>query len=132
MKQPYLPVTLAVRETVETEQHPVYVNSVTKQTARREASPSVVGALTTVNEFGPKQHVGVLEHALFQGHDNELRMLKVILDHCTNVLRVAQVQSRINLIASFFKMRMRPSFGRAYLVQDVHRCRFEQKQRQNK
>lgn len=50
-----------------------------------------------VDELGAEQHVGVVEHALLQGHHDELGLREVRLDHAPDVLRVAQVQRRIHL-----------------------------------
>ena len=66
-----------------------------------------------VDEFGPEDAVGVVEHALLQGHHNELRIGEVRADHATDVLRVAQVQRGVNL------------------VQDVNRRRLEQQKRED-
>ena len=52
---------------------------------------------TSIDEFGAEDHVGVLEHALLQRHDNELRMFEVVFDHGANVLGVAQIKRRIHL-----------------------------------
>ena len=52
---------------------------------------------TPINKLRTEYHIGVLKHALFQRHDYELRMLKVVFDHCADVLRVAQVKRRIHL-----------------------------------
>ena len=37
-----------------------------------DQAKAVGGYLTAINEFGSEQHVGILEHALFQRHDNKL------------------------------------------------------------
>lgn len=58
-------------------------------------------------EPGSEDSVGILEHAVFQTDDNELRALEPSLDQTPYILRVREVQSGVNLI------------------QDVHRCRFE-------
>lgn len=42
--------------------------------------------------------VCVVEHALLQGHDDELRLREVRADHAPNVLGVAQVERRIHLV----------------------------------
>ena len=54
--------------------------------------------------------VRILEHSIFQAHDDELRALELRLDETSNVLRVRQVESGVDL------------------VQDVHRCRLELEQ----
>ena len=50
-----------------------------------------------VDELGAEEHVGIVEHALLEGHYDELGVREVGLDHVPDVLRVAQVQSCINL-----------------------------------
>ena len=45
-----------------------------------------------------KQHVGIMEHALLQRYQNELRLWKSLTYHVPDVLGMAQVQCRVNLI----------------------------------
>lgn len=68
---------------------------------------------TSIDKLRAEEHVGVLEHALLERHDDELRVLEVVFDHRANILCVAQVERRI------------------HLVQNVHRCRFEEQQRKD-
>lgn len=42
--------------------------------------------------------VGILEHAVLQGHHNELRTLEACLDKATDVLGMRQIQRGIDLI----------------------------------
>lgn len=62
-------------------------------------------------EAGAEDAVGVLEHAVLEGDDDELGALEARLDEPADVLRVRQVQRRV------------------HLVQDVHRRRLELEQR---
>mmetsp|Transcript_111039 Transcript_111039/g.319097 ORF Transcript_111039/g.319097 Transcript_111039/m.319097 type:complete len:525 (+) Transcript_111039:487-2061(+) len=55
----------------------------------------------------------MVEHPLFQGHDDELRVREVRPDHVPDILRVTQVQCGVDL------------------VQDVHGRRLEQQQGQH-
>ena len=50
-----------------------------------------------IHKFGAEEHIGVVEHALLEGHHNELGVGEVAFDHGPNVLRVAQVQCGIHL-----------------------------------
>lgn len=49
-------------------------------------------------ELNLVKHVRILEQALFQADDQELRLGEVLADHLPNILRVTQVQCRIDLI----------------------------------
>lgn len=42
--------------------------------------------------------VGVLEHAVLQGHHNELRALEASLNQSTNVLGMRQIERGVDLI----------------------------------
>lgn len=53
----------------------------------------------TVNELGPIDDIGIVEHAFLQGYNNELGVGEVSLDHPPNILSVAQIQGCINLQA---------------------------------
>lgn len=55
-------------------------------------------------------HVHIMQTNLLEGHNDELRVFEVSLEHHADVLRVRQVKCGINL------------------VQDVHRRRFEEQQ----
>ena len=48
--------------------------------------------------LGAENDVCVVEHALLQRHNDELRLWKVRADHAADVLRVAQIQRGIHLI----------------------------------
>ena len=50
-----------------------------------------------IHKLGAEDDAGILEHALFERHNQKLRLREVLLDHAPNVLRVAQIQSRIHL-----------------------------------
>lgn len=62
-------------------------------------------------ESCPEDAVGVLEHAVLQRDDDELRSLEAGLDQTADVLRVRHIEGSVNL------------------VQNVHRCRFELQER---
>ncbi len=49
-------------------------------------------------ELNLVKHVRILEQALFQADNQELRLGEVFADHLPNILRVTQVQCRIDLI----------------------------------
>ena len=59
-----------------------------------------------VEESHLVEHVGVLKEALFETDDDELAALEIFLDHEANVLRVMQVQSRVNLIEDVERGRL--------------------------
>lgn len=42
--------------------------------------------------------VGILEHAILQGHHDELRALEASLDQATNVLGMGQIQRGVDLV----------------------------------
>lgn len=52
----------------------------------------------TLAESRPENPVCVLEHAILQRDNNELRSLESRLDQTADVLRVRQIQSSVNLI----------------------------------
>ena len=39
----------------------------------------------------PEENIGVLEHSVFEGHDNELRVFEVRFQHLSYVLGVRQI-----------------------------------------
>ena len=47
----------------------------------------------TINEACAEQHIRMIKHPLFQGHDDKLRMRKMGPNHVANVLRMTQIQS---------------------------------------
>ena len=51
----------------------------------------------TVHELGPEEDVGVVEHAVLEGHHDELGVLEVGLQHVPDVLGVAQVKGSVHL-----------------------------------
>ena len=53
---------------------------------------------STINEARAEQHIRMIKHPLFQGHDDKLRVRKMGPNHVANVLRMTQIQSGINLI----------------------------------
>lgn len=67
----------------------------------------------SVHELGPEDHVGVGEHALLQGDDQELRTRKMRPQHVSDVLGVREVERGV------------------HLVEDVHRGRLEQEKRKD-
>lgn len=50
-----------------------------------------------IHKFGPVDDVGVVEHALLERDNNELRVGKMSLDHPAYVLCMAQIQCCIHL-----------------------------------
>ena len=66
-----------------------------------------------VHELRPEDDVRVVEHALLERDDDELRRLEVGPEHDADVLRVGQVE------------------GRVYFVEDVHRRRLEEEHGQH-
>jgi len=61
---------------------------------------------SVVEESHLVEHVGVLKEALFETDDDELAALEIFLDHEANVLRVMQVQSRVDLIEDVERGRL--------------------------
>ena len=51
-----------------------------------------------VHKLGAKEDVGVVEHPVLEGDDDELGAPEVGLEHVANVLRVAQVQRRVHFV----------------------------------
>lgn len=51
-----------------------------------------------VQELDLIQHIGILKQALLEAHNNKLAVLEVLLDHQPDVLRVVQVQGRVDLV----------------------------------
>ena len=51
----------------------------------------------TIHKLGSKDNIGIVEHALLQGHHYELRVGEVGLDHPPNILSMAQIQCSVNL-----------------------------------
>ena len=52
----------------------------------------------SVDELGPEQNVGVVEHAVLERHHDELGALEVGLEHVANVLGVTEIQGRVHLV----------------------------------
>ena len=66
-----------------------------------------------LNEFRAKKNVGIVEHAVFQRHNNKLRLFKMLFEHDADILSVGQIQ------------------GSVHLVEDVDGRRFEQQHSQD-
>ena len=64
-----------------------------------------------INKLGAEQDVGIVEHTVLQGHNNELWMLEVGLQHVTDVLGVAQVKGRVHLIENVERGRLEQQQG---------------------
>ena len=63
----------------------------------------------TVDKFGFEEHVGIVEHAVFKRHYNELRVFEMGSEHLTDVLGVRQIQGGVHFIEdvqrSWFKQQ---------------------------
>mmetsp|Transcript_56421 Transcript_56421/g.175010 ORF Transcript_56421/g.175010 Transcript_56421/m.175010 type:complete len:389 (+) Transcript_56421:163-1329(+) len=66
-----------------------------------------------INEARAEEDIRVVEHALLEGHHDELRVGEMRPDHVADVLCMAQVQGRVDL------------------VKDVHRRRLEEQEREH-
>ena len=60
-----------------------------------------------INELGFEENICVVEHAVFKGNHDELRVSEMCSQHLADVLRVRQIKCGV------------------YLVQDIQRSRFK-------
>lgn len=67
----------------------------------------------TIDEFGFEEDVSIVEHAVFKGNHDELRVFEVRSQHLTDVLRVREIK------------------GSIYFIQDVQRGGFEKQHGEN-
>jgi len=51
----------------------------------------------SVDKFCTENHIGIVEHAFFQRHNNELALREMSLEHIANILSMRQVERRVNL-----------------------------------
>ena len=68
----------------------------------------------TIHEPRPEHSIRVLEHPIFQGDDDELCAIEAGTDQAANILRVAEIE------------------GRVHFVEDVHGCRFDLQEGEDK
>ena len=52
----------------------------------------------TFDKFGAEHYVCIVEHALFQRNNDELRVREVFAQHLANILRMREIQCGIHLI----------------------------------
>lgn len=57
-------------------------------------------------EACPEYSVGILEHAILQTDDNELRTLEPCLDETANILRMGKIQSSVNFVENIHRRRL--------------------------
>lgn len=64
-----------------------------------------------VHELRPEEHVGVIEHAVLEADHDELRVLEVVLEHLSDVLRVGEVEGGVNLVQDVEGRRLEEEQG---------------------
>lgn len=98
-----------------TNQHPQYNNKTNQAAAvkptEEKKSPQIrrrqrLHHTCALAEPRPKDAVRVLEHAVLERHDNELRPFEPRLDQAANVLRVRQVQRGVDLVQDVHGRRL--------------------------
>jgi len=67
----------------------------------------------TVDKFGFEEHIGVVKHAVFKRHYNELGVFEMGSEHLADVLGVRQIQSGV------------------YFIEDIQRSWFKQQHRKD-
>lgn len=60
----------------------------------------------SVDELGAEQHVGVIEHAVLQGNNDELGLFEMRLQHVSDVLRMTEIKGGIHFVQNVERGRL--------------------------